>query len=150
MKKLCYNICEQRKNDMFEINFFDLGSVDEALYTRVVVVSRYNGKWIYCKHKERDTWEIPGGHIEAGENWYAAAKRELYEETGATELDIEPICVYSITKYGLLCYADIKKLDKLPESEIEKIEFFDDEPQNLTYPGTHTKLFEKVKEIKRL
>lgn len=133
---------------MFEIKFFDLGSVDESLYTRVVVVSRYNGKWVYCRQKGKNTWEIPGGHIEPGEDWLTAAKREMYEETGAVEIKIEPICVFSISTYALLCYAEITKFDKLPESEIEEVRFFDDEPENLTYVGTHSKMFKKVKEIK--
>ena len=25
------------------------------------------GKWVFCRHKERNTWEIPGGHREMGE-----------------------------------------------------------------------------------
>ena len=135
---------------MFEVSFYDLGSVDEKEYSRVIMVSQYNGKWVYCKHKERDTWEIPGGHIEPGEDWLMAAKREIFEETGATEADIEPICVYKISKYALLCYAEIKKLEDIPVSEIEKIEFFDDEPENLTYPGTHSEFLKKVKEAKGL
>ena len=133
---------------MFVVKFDKLGDIDEKEYTRVVLVSRYNNKWVFCKHKERNTWEIPGGHIEQGENWLTAAKRELYEETGAVEAKIEPICVYSISKYGLLCYAEISRFEPLPNSEIEKIEFFDDIPENLTYVGTHDKMFEKVKQVK--
>jgi len=135
---------------MFDVKFDEIGSIDESLYTRVVVVSRYKGKWVYCKQKGKNTWEIPGGHIELGEDWLTAAKREMYEETGATELDIEPICVYSISQYGLLCFAEVKKMKPLPESEIEKMDFFDKEPENLTYVGTHTKMFNKVREIKKL
>lgn len=26
-----------------------------------VIASKYNGKWVWCKHRERDTYEIPGG-----------------------------------------------------------------------------------------
>jgi len=135
---------------MFDVKFDELGSVDEALFTRVVVVSRYKGKWVYCKQKGKETWEIPGGHIEPGEDWLTAAKREMYEETGATELDIEPICVYSISKYGLLCFAEIKELGPLPAFEMGEIKFFDKEPENLTYVGTHTKMFKKVREVKNL
>lgn len=30
------------------------------------------------------TWSVPGGHLEFGENWEEAAKREVLEETGMT------------------------------------------------------------------
>lgn len=133
---------------MFEVKFSEIGAVPESEYTRVVVVSRYKGKWIFSRKKGKDTWEIPGGHIEAGETWLDAAKREMYEETGAIDLSIEPICLYSISKYGLLCFAEVKKIGKLPESEIEAIELFDDLPTNISYVGTHDKMFQKVKEKK--
>lgn len=131
---------------MNEIKFYDLGAVGDTLLNRVVLMCNYKGKWIFCKHKERDTWEIPGGHIEDGETWLEAAKRELYEETGATKFEIKPICLYAISKYGILCYATIEELIDLPESEIEKIAFFDNLPKNLTYPW-HAMFFEKVKEV---
>ena len=135
---------------MFDVKFDEIGKVDEKEFTRVIIASRYKNKWVFCKHRERNTLEIPGGHIEKGEDWLTAAKRELFEETGAVEAKIEPICVYSISKYGLLCFAEIVELGALPESEIEKIEFFDDLPENLTDKGTHDKMFEKVSTVKGL
>lgn len=133
---------------MLEIKFYDLGTVDENLYKRVVIISQYKGKWVYCRHKERNTWEIPGGHIEEGESALDAAKRELYEETGAVKFDIEPICVYSISQYAVLFYANIYVFDDLPEFEIRDIAFFDDQPEDLTYADAHSKMFDKFKEIK--
>lgn len=35
-------------------------------------------------------WAFPKGHSEAGEDEVSAAKRELYEETGVTEVRIDP------------------------------------------------------------
>lgn len=44
-----------------------------------VIVSKSQGKWVLCKHRERDTYECPGGHRENGEDILTTAKRELYE-----------------------------------------------------------------------
>lgn len=132
---------------MFDIKFYDLESSEKQELTRVVCVAKYQGKWVLCKHKNRDTWELPGGHIEKGEEWLDAAKREMFEETGATKINFKPICLYSISSYGMLCFAEIVSLEKIPEEfEIEKIEFFDDLPNNLTYSESHRKMFEKVLE----
>lgn len=131
---------------MFEIKIHKLGSVEEKEYTRVLCVCKYKDKWIFSKNAKRGGWEIPGGHIEEGETWQEAAKREMYEETGATKITLKPICVYSISSYALLCYAEIEELGDLPESEISEIGFFDTLPTDLTFTDSHTILFNKVKE----
>ena len=133
---------------MNQMKFHDLGTIEEPLLTRAVIICNYQGKWLLSKHKGRDTWEIPGGHIEDGESWLEAAKRELHEETGATKFDIKPVCLYSVSKYGILCYATIEELEKLPDYEIEKIGFFDEVPENLTYPW-HFQFFERIIEFLR-
>ena len=48
-------------------------------------------KLIFCKHRERDTYEVPGGHRESGEDILSIAKRELMEETGAIDFTIKLI-----------------------------------------------------------
>ena len=80
---------------MLEVKFYD--TVDDSLLKFAVIISQSNGKWVFCKHKERDTYEAPGGHREVGEDILETAKRELQEETGAIQFDIKPICVYSVT-----------------------------------------------------
>lgn len=44
---------------MLEVKFYD--SVDDSLLKFAVIISQSNGKWVVCKHKERDTYEVPGG-----------------------------------------------------------------------------------------
>ena len=39
--------------------------------------------------------------------------------------------------FGQIYYADLKKIEKLPEFEIETIEFFDNLPNNWTYSYAH-------------
>ena len=136
---------------MMEVNIYDLGYCDEKEYTRVVCVCKYKDKYVFSYNKKRNGWEIPGGHIEEGETWQEAAKREMYEETGATKIEIEPVCVYKISTYGLLCYCNIIEMDELPkEYEMEKILLSDTLPTNLTYPDTYKLYFETVKNKKGL
>lgn len=143
---------------MLEVKFYD--SVDDSMLKFAVIVSQSNGKWVFCKHKERDTYECPGGHREAGEDILETAKRELMEETGAVRFDIEPICVYSVTgrtrvnetgeeSFGLLCGAEIAEFADELDSEMEKIVLVDELPSNWTYPLIQPVLIEKYLQIKK-
>ena len=57
---------------MLEVNFYE--QVDDSLLKFAVIIARTNGKWVFCKHKQRDTYELPGGHREPGESILEAAK----------------------------------------------------------------------------
>ena len=120
---------------MTEVNFYD--EVDDSLLEFAVIISKSNGKWVFCKHKERDTFEVPGGHRETSEKIEDTAVRELKEETGAVDFNIKPVCVYSVkgktrvndnaTKesFGMLYAAEIFSFEEI-HSEIEKIVLSDD------------------------
>lgn len=134
---------------MLEVKLYDLGYCPEEEYTRVVCVSKYQGKYVFCYNKKREGWEIPGGHIEPGETWREAARREMYEETGATKINVEPVCAYQINTFSLLCYCEILEMGELPgDYEISEIMLADELPENLTYPDTYKLLFNKVIEKK--
>lgn len=120
-------------------------------YKYVVVLSKYDGKLLLSRHRERTTWETQGGHIEAGETPLQAAKRELYEESGALVFDIEPLCDYwagnSDTKEegnGMVFVAVIHKLGKIPESEMAEVKAFATLPENLTYTAITPVLFSEI------
>ena len=103
-------------------------------YKFVIIFAQYKNKWVFCKHKNRITWELPGGGIKHGETALEAAKRELYEETGAIDFSIIPICDYNVLQSnGQVFFANINNIGKLPESEMEKINIFETFPENLTY-----------------
>ena len=129
-----------------EVCFHKLGFLDEELLRFVVMPAKYKGKWIFVRNKERETWEMPGGHIEVGECAMEAARRELFEETGAIEFDIQPIFDFSVIKenivtYGRLFISEVGKLGDLPDFEIGEVRLFDDLPDNLTYPYIYKLLF---------
>ncbi len=132
------------------IQFYD--NVDDSLLKFAVIISKHKGKWVFCRHRDRITLEIPGGHRETGENIFETAKRELYEETGAVDFDIRPICVYSVISpddfngretFGMLYFADIFRFEKELHSEIENIYFLDELPDKWTYPLIQPKLIEE-------
>ena len=50
---------------MVEVRFYD--RVDDHLLQFAVIIAQTRGKWVFCKHRERDTYEVPGGHREQGE-----------------------------------------------------------------------------------
>lgn len=138
---------------MLKVNFYDLNSVEEDKLKFAVIAAEYKDKWIFVKHKERETWEIPGGHREERENICVTASRELIEETGAKDFSMIPICIYSVDKgegesYGQLFYSKVHHLDKLPEFEIDEIKLYDNMPENLTYPLIQPHLFKKAEEYK--
>ena len=131
---------------------------DDELLQFAVIAAKYQGRWVLCKHKERSTWEFPGGHREAGETIEAAAVRELYEETGAAEYRMVPVSVYSVTdqaqsggkqaeSFGMLFSAEISRFDQLPPAfEMEKIECFENPPDNWTYPEIQPLLFQHLRQ----
>ena len=112
-------------------------------YVFADVVAFYKGKWLLSRHKNRTTWESQGGHIEYGETPLEAAKRELYEESGAIDFDIEPLCDYWVNQElngvriqgnSQVFLARVHSLGEIPQqSEMEEIRLFDTLPDSLTY-----------------
>ena len=62
---------------MVEVKFYD--NVADEFLKFAVIISKTDNKWVFCKHKERETYEIPGGHREPGESILETAKRELQD-----------------------------------------------------------------------
>jgi len=136
-----------------KVSFYD--EVEDSLLKFAVIIAKHNGEWVFCKHKERNTWEVPGGHREVGEDILITAKRELYEETGAIEFEIYPVCIYSVVApdnfdgietFGKLFYADIHTFERELHSEIEKIAIMDELPKSWTYPEIQPKLLDEARQ----
>ncbi len=141
---------------MLEVRFYE--EVEDSLLQFAVIFAKADGKWVFCKHKNRDTYEAPGGHREPGENILDTARRELFEETGAVDYDLKQIGIYSVIRkkegadadevsYGMLYYAAIKEFGVLPDYEIEKIIIQEELPEAWTYPLIQPKLIEKVQQM---
>ena len=58
---------------MVEVKFYD--TVNDELLKFAVIISQSNGKWVFCKHKERDTYEVT-------ELAYKHLGRSLYNSQG--------------------------------------------------------------------
>ncbi len=132
---------------MTVVKFYE--EIDDSLLKFAVIITKYQGKWVFCKHKERDTLEVPGGHREPGEDIEETAGRELYEETGAIKYQMKPIGVYSVTStdnsdgeetFGKLFYAQVEEFEEELHSEIERIVISDELPENWTYPEIQPEL----------
>lgn len=118
-------------------------------YKYVVILSIYKEKIMLSRHKRRTTWETQGGHIEVGETPETAAERELYEESGAVKYRIKPIFDYwagddGSGANGMVFFAQIDEVGRLPESEMKEVSFFERLPENLTYPEITPVLFQNA------
>jgi 8-oxo-dGTP diphosphatase len=125
------------------------GLLEDQKLTYVVMGARYQDKWIFVRHRDRQTWEMPAGHIEAGESADRAAVRELFEEAGVVKSSLEVICDYEVTvgtkvEYGRLYGVTVYEMEPQKEFEIEELLLSSGLPQSLTYPDVQTILFQRV------
>lgn len=132
-----------------KVTTYRLDEIPDSALVFAVIAAKHEGNWLFCRHKDRSTWEIPGGHREAGESVEAAARRELWEETGA-DADVTPVCIYGVeregnSRYGMLFFAEVSQFGALPAfSEIAEVREFPAIPKELTYPAIQPVLHNAV------
>ena len=95
-----------------------------------ILVQNDHGEILLVKHTYVPGWHLPGGGVDLGEDVVAAARREVYEETGISELEsLELTCVEhnkSVSARDHVIYFKARinmKLDKKQSAEISEIQF---------------------------
>lgn len=98
-----------------KVSFYE--SVAEHDLKFAVIISRYLKQWVFCKRKQRKTFEIPGGHRENGkalkhvQDVNCMKKRELLlirlNVFATTEL-LRKLDQKSL--FGTIFYAEIEKM----------------------------------------
>lgn len=81
----------------------------------VLVICQYGQQWLLTKNKKRGM-EFPGGKVELGESLEAAAKREVYEETGAIIQKLKLIGEYEVKEQNdsfvkAIFFAEIQEIE---------------------------------------
>ena len=137
---------------MLQIKFHPPGYYPDCGFSYVVIGSRYNGRWVFIRHRQRRSYEIPAGRINEHEDTDMAAGRELEEETGAKRYKIECIASYTILennklRAGRLYYALIEEMEEQwDDSEIEGVILSDHLPEISSFPYVQSVLFRFLEE----
>lgn len=94
---------------------------------------------LLVNHVYEDEWYLPGGLVEKGETLEAAARREAFEEVGATLADLQLYGVYTNMKYGrsdhiVVFISQDFSLNGQSDHEIKALSFYplDALPQNIS------------------
>jgi len=124
------------------ITFLAKESVALDRLTYVVIGAREDNGWIFVRHRDRDTWELPAGHIEENESAMEAAHRELFEETGTRKAEMQVLTDYAVTigekqEFGRIFFAVVLERGPLPDSEIGENRTWKESPLPATYPEAH-------------
>lgn len=118
----------------------------------VAAAARREGEWLFCRHRLRDGWELPGGHRQRGETLDEAARRALTEQTGATAFELREIGRYGAVQrgdesFGALYFAEVRQLQPLPaDSEIGEVRSASVFPTEWTYPELQPALLRRVQD----
>lgn len=152
------NSLDSIKNNRFE--FLDFIRVrEEEIHNFKPVAGSFaviqcSGKYLLCFNTWRNQWEIPAGKREDNETSKECAIRELYEETGQSENDLEfkgLLKVRNLTnanvKYNPVYFTSVKKLNPFKQNdETSKIKLWDLNEEIGYIDEIDFKIFDYIKE----
>lgn len=112
---------------------FERGTVDDVPIVFACVVAQYQGRVVFVFNSKWQEWELPAGMIEPGETPEAAAKRELYEESGqvAESLQFEGMAFIHVLKpdvieLGVMYTCELDTLQPFqPNDEADRMMLWD-------------------------
>ncbi len=90
-------------------------------YNCIMVFNQNRSSLLFCKRRKdpyKGLYNLVGGKIESGEESYAAAYRELEEETGITRQNIRLYHMMDFTYYNQDCYVEVYAGQLLSEVEL--------------------------------
>ena len=127
------------------LNFHPPGTLPLEHLTYVIIGAREKDRWLFVRHRDRQSWEFPAGHIEPGEDTLQAARREMLEETGTRNAHYTKLYDYTVTfhgktRHGQLLFAEVAERGSKPPSEIAEVVSRKQSPEPATYPGVHWKM----------
>jgi len=79
-------------------------------YNCIMIYNKTEEKLLFCKRlwdPYEGMYNLVGGKIDDGEDGFAAAYRELYEETGISTNDVELTHMMDFTYYNQKCYVEV-------------------------------------------
>lgn len=132
--------------DIMKIIFEEVSKVEKKNVGYSAIMANENGKWLFVRHKDFETWEIPVGKREVRESPLECAKRELYEASGATLFHINEVCAYNLEdseKWGILYVATIVKRNAYLYRGMLEVVGMEDIPENIAYE-VYRELYQKA------
>lgn len=124
---------------------------EDRLLRFAVIAARSGGGWVYCRHRKRRTWELPGGHREPGESIEETAAGSCMRKREPQDFRLYPIGAYAAAdnqgeSQGMLYFANIAAFGPLPGLEIGEITLAERIPGEWTYPAIQPFLLQRVRE----
>jgi 8-oxo-dGTP diphosphatase len=102
--------------------------IPENLVRFVVALARYRGRWVLVRVHGHRGREFPGGKVDPGEDPLTAVRRELSEETGVNQAEVEPAGWYAVLRGTRVSYGYLYRVECLeepgnlpPDSEIAEV-----------------------------